>query len=462
MSPSLPPLRRKIFGAYALLVALSALALVGLFLAEGRIDADVFQKVLTRNYDSIRAAAQMRQAWGRPPGSPGRRSRFSAALRFAQGNITEPGEAQAIAAIAGVWARSPSDSTPPPGLDRAMQAGLDALVRVNELGMRNLADQAHHQNRLILLGLLVIVAITLLLTLLVARRLARSLARPLIRMSEEIGRPRSFDAPLQLPEADSQELEVLRLRLQEWWEQARGKQRERLENEFIGVLSHELKTPLQSLGTAAELLDRKRDQLPEALHQLLDIVLEDLRRIRGVANDFVQVSQLNVRSVRLNMELVDLGGKVEEWMRPFRVLAGQRGVEMELQREGAPGGGLCRIDPVKFGWVVSNLLSNALRVSSFGQRVTVRVSDQKLYVELSVEDQGPGVAREQRDRIFEPYFQGQGPQAQRSAGLLGLGLTIAKELVEAHEGAIEVLDALTQGSLFRVLLPRAAQPKPEA
>jgi signal transduction histidine kinase len=461
LNPNLPPLRRKIFGAYALLAALSAAALGGLFLAEGRIDDAVFQKVLTRNYDSIRAASRMRQAWDARPWTAADRGGFSAALRFAQGNITEPGEADIIAQLQTRWAPlAASADAPTAATDRAIRAALDRLVQVNEQGMQALAAQARRQNHLILLGLLAIVALTLGLALLIARRLARGLARPLIQMSEEIGRPRSFERALQLPEADSRELEVLRLRLQEWWEQARFKQRERLENEFIGVLSHELKTPLQSLGTAAELLDRKRDRMDPSLHPLLDLILEDLRRIRGVANDLVQVSQLNVRSVRLNLELVDLGAKVDEWMRPFRIQAEQRGVT--LAYEGGSGGGQCRVDPVKFGWVVSNLLSNALRVSSFGQAVTVRVSDQKLYVELTVQDEGPGIAPALRERVFEPYFQGEGPQGERSAGLLGLGLTIAKEMVEAHEGAIEALGAPLQGSLFRVLLPLAARPKLEA
>jgi signal transduction histidine kinase len=451
----LPPLRRKIFTAYALLVALSATALAGLFVAEGRIDASVFQKGLTRNYDSIRAAERMRQAWQAQAYGPQAQADFSTALRFAQGNITEPGEAESLAAVAQLAARRAAGA-PLTAVDRPLQAALDRVVALNESGMQALASQAHRQNRLILLALLGIVALTLLLTLLIAQRLARGLARPLIAISQEIGRPRSFERPLQLPEADSQELAALSLRLQEWWEQARRKQRERLEDEFIGVLSHELKTPLQSLGTAAELLDRRRDKLDPALHPLLDIILEDLGRIRGVANDFVQVSQLNVRSVRLNLEPVDLGAKVAEWMRPFQVVADQRGIILRL--EPGEGSGACRVDPVKFGWVVSNLLSNALRVSRFGQTVAVRVTDQKLYVELTVEDQGPGIAEAQRERIFEPYYQGQGPEAEKTAGMLGLGLTIAKELVEAHEGAIEALTAHLQGTIFRVLLPLGTPP----
>jgi signal transduction histidine kinase len=458
MAVKLPSLRRRIFGAYALLVAVYAAALGTLSLAAARIDATIFQKMASRNYDSIRAASQIRRDWMERPLSPRTRADMEQQLAFARANVTEPGEAGDVDLVERLWAgRGPGN--PGRGADQHMQDALDQLVAVNEQGMKRLADQARRQNHVIMAGLVLMMALTLLLTLLIARRLARSLSRPLIQISDEIGRPRSFEQPLRLPEADSSELEVLRLRLQEWWEQASRKQRERLENEFIGVLSHELKTPLQSLGTAAELMDRKRDRMEPGLHMLLDSILDDLRRIRAVANDFVQVSQLNVRSVRLNLEALDLGAQAAAWLRPFQVLAQERGIELKLETR---PGVWCRADRVKFGWVVSNLLSNALRVSHFGQTVTVRVADQQLYAELSVLDEGPGVPLALRDSMFQPYVQGQGPTADRTAGMLGLGLTIAKELVEAHEGAIEYFPGEPRGSVFRVLLPAVARPKEES
>jgi signal transduction histidine kinase len=458
MAVKLPSLRRRIFGAYALLVVVYAAALGTLSLAAERIDATIFQKMASRNYDSIRAANQIRRDWMERPQSPRLREDLGQQLSFAQANTTEPSEAKAVAAVERLWIRRGTGEVAP-AMEASMQAALDQLVAVNEQGMRRLADQARQQNHVIMAGLILMMAFSLLLTLLIARQLARSLSRPLIQISNEIGRPRSFEQPLRLPEADSSELEVLRLRLQEWWEQASRKQRERLENEFIGVLSHELKTPLQSLGTAAELLDRRRDKMEPGLHMLLDTILDDLRRIRAVANDFVQVSQLNVRSVRLNLEDLDLGLLATTWMRPFQVLAQERGIELKLD---TMPGVWCRADRVKFGWVVSNLLSNALRVSHFGQTVTVRVADQQLYAELSVVDEGPGVPESLRDSMFQPYVQGQGPTADRTAGMLGLGLTIAKELVEAHEGAIEYFPGEPRGSVFRVLLPAVGRPKEDA
>lgn len=456
MTPKLPPLRRRIFLAYSLIVAVFVAALLAFALSTDKADADIFNKVLSRNYDSIHAASELRRDWFDAGQSPEVKADFLKQLHFARANITEPGEAgiverlEAEAALRAGQGRSPS-------LDGRVDRDLRDLVRVNEEGMRILAGQARRQWRQQLWALLAFAVLTLALTLLAARRLARGLAAPLIQMAQQISRPPALDQPLRLPEADSRELEVLRLRLQEWWDQGQRQQRQRLEDEFIGVLSHELKTPLQSLGMAAELLDRKRDLLDPSVHVFLDTILEDLGRIRAVANDFVQVSQLNVRSIRLNLDNVDLGERLKEWLKPFEVLATVKGVRLTLE---APAeGGLCRLDPVKFSWVVSNLLSNALRVSGPGQAVRVRVEDQKLFVELRVEDEGPGIPPEVERRMFEPYYQGQGTEGERHAGLMGLGLTIAKEMVEAHEGAIEYFRGDQGGSVFRVLLPAAGSAK---
>lgn len=574
LKTKLPPIRRRIFLAYILIVAVYAAALAAFVFSTAAADAGIFHKIITRNYDSIKAAAALREDWRAKPFTPAVQADLRHELRFARANITEPGEPEAVLTLERIWARREAGGESV-ALDRAFDAGLDELVRVNELGMHHLADRAKHQGSRELVALLTFAAATLLLTLLIARRLALGLSRPLIQISSELSRPRGFEEPLVLPESGSRELEVLRRRLEEWWDQVRRlqqvnvdevlaqrnkleavfasvedavllldgagrvsqlnrrgctllgvspetaparpfvamagetengrallrwlkgprgegtalemdyegrprlfavrersieapeggaasrllllqdvterRQRERLEDEFIGVLSHELKTPLQSLGMAAELMEKRRERLDPSLHVFLDTILDDLRRIRSVANDFVQVSQLNVRSIRLNLETVPLADKLREWLRPFDLLAAEKGVRLTLE-QGA-GTGLCRLDPVKFSWVASNLLSNALRVSSPGHTVRVKVEDQTLFVEMRVEDEGPGIPPEVERRMFEPYFQG--PPENQAAGLLGLGLTIAKEVVEAHEGAIEYYRGEPGGSVFRILLPVA-------
>jgi len=250
------------------------------------------------------------------------------------------------------------------------------------------------------------------------------------------------------------------------------KSRDRLKTEFIGMLSHELKTPLQSLGTASELLyDRKikRSSPQEGLSvepcssseepysasvdeekMLIETIHEDVGRIRAVANEFVQVGLVDLQTLRLKIEKVPISELLPQWIQPFQVLAKDRGIKVQYQKEGSEliyG----QIDTVKFPWSISNLISNAIRVSLPQGVVIVYLTDRGGRVDIEVRDDGPGVSEEIQRRMFDPYFQG----SASSSGFLGLGLTITKEVVEAHEGRIEYFKKLPHGSVFRISLPLA-------
>jgi signal transduction histidine kinase len=232
--------------------------------------------------------------------------------------------------------------------------------------------------------------------------------------------------------------------------------RERLRHEFIGVLSHELKTPLQSLGTASELLQKRASQADgrwdEDARMLVETIHEDVARIRAVANDFMQVSTVNLQSLRLRLERVPLSELIQEWIKPFKVVARDRGVRLELVLEGSPVIWV-RADVVKLPWAISNLIANAIRVSDSGTEVTVLLSDRGPSTQIEVRDEGPGIAPEIQARMFEPYYQAPASGGGASAGFLGLGLTIAKEVVEAHEGRLEYFARRPRGSIFRISLP---------
>jgi K+-sensing histidine kinase KdpD len=111
------------------------------------------------------------------------------------------------------------------------------------------------------------------------------------------------------------------------------------------------------------------------------------------------------------------------------------------------------IDPMKFPWVISNLLSNALRVSKPKSEVQINLSEENGIIILNVIDQGPGISEGIRDKIFDPYFQDTTHKDQNLAGFLGLGLSIVKEIVEVHDGMIEYFPNHPAGSIFRVSLP---------
>jgi two-component system, NtrC family, sensor histidine kinase KinB len=231
-------------------------------------------------------------------------------------------------------------------------------------------------------------------------------------------------------------------------------QKQRLKEEFISVLSHELKTPLQSLGTAAELLAGRKEKMDENSQILVDTLNEDVSRIRAIANDFIQVGQREIHTLKLRMKKTALNQCLAEWIKPFRVLAKDRGIEIEYHSEG-PEVVWANLDEIKFPWVISNLLSNAIRISPSHTTVEVSVSARDGKIEIAVSDEGPGIPAEVQKRIFEPYYQGPASPGGATAGFLGIGLTIAKEVVEAHEGKIEYQRREPRGSVFKIQLPVA-------
>lgn len=228
--------------------------------------------------------------------------------------------------------------------------------------------------------------------------------------------------------------------------------RERLKNEFIGVLSHELKTPLQSLGTAAELLTNRVSKMDEDTKMLTETINEDVARIRAVANDFMQVSVVDLHSLKLKLEKVPLSEHLKEWIKPFKVLARDKKVELEFVKEGSEVI-WAKADIIKLPWAISNLLANAIRVSKPESKVTVYMTDRNSAAQIEIRDEGPGIPPAVQARMFEPYYQAPVSESGASAGFLGLGLTIAKEVVEAHQGKLEYYPRRPQGSIFRISIP---------
>lgn len=233
------------------------------------------------------------------------------------------------------------------------------------------------------------------------------------------------------------------------------RQRERLKAEFIGVLSHELKTPLQSLGTAVELLAQKKESFDERTRFLVETLMSDVNRIREVAKQFIQVDHLPGAAIHIHPELTRLSELLPEWLKPLELLATERGVVLRYEKA-SEGDIWAQIDPAKFPWVISNLLTNSIRVSPKDSTIEVILSYSGDNTEITVTNQGPSIPEDIRRRMFDPYFKGTGEAAGSAAhapGYLGLGLTIVKEVTEAHGGRVEYSPLEPVGSCFRILLP---------
>lgn len=230
----------------------------------------------------------------------------------------------------------------------------------------------------------------------------------------------------------------------------------RIRDAFLLVASHELRTPLTSLKLRLSSVHRMVDQAPEqvvrtnALLRELPRIEAQADRLRVLVEQLLEVSQLSAGRFELMREEVDLCQVVQEVVEDSRELLSRCGSRLEL-RTGCPAVGWW--DRLRVEQVVANLLGNAIKFGQ-GKPLEVRVETGPDEVRLVVRDQGIGFPSEATARIFEKFGRA---VSERHYGGLGLGLFIAREVVEAHRGTISVESAPGEGSTFTVVLPRGVE-----
>lgn len=234
------------------------------------------------------------------------------------------------------------------------------------------------------------------------------------------------------------------------------RRRDALRSEMMDWISHELKTPMQSLGLAADLLSR-RDGLDDEMRMLVDTVSQDAARLRIVARQFMDMARMSPLALQLVLERVDMTASLDDWLTPFQLMAREGGIALHVETD--PACPEVTLDTERFAWVVSNLLGNALRVCPRGSTVTVLLhaahdNDEGEMAVLEVQDNGPGIPPELESRLFQPYSHGR--TAGSHEGLVGLGLAIAHTIVEAHGGSIQYARSPEGNSIFTVSLPAAS------
>ena len=224
----------------------------------------------------------------------------------------------------------------------------------------------------------------------------------------------------------------------------------RLKDEFLATVSHELRAPLQAIVGWAYIL--KQAQLdPATTRRALDTIIRSAEAQARLVGDLLEVSRIVAGKVRLERREIDLAEPIEAAVEAARPGMDAKGVRLRVVIE--PGGGRVFADPYRLQQIVSNLLSNAVRFAPRGGLVEVRLSCSDAAAEITVEDDGPGIPPEFLPHVFEPFRQAD-PGLSSHPGL-GLGLAIARHLVELHGGRIEAENRRgAPGALFRVRLPR--------
>src|SRR5438093_318106 len=216
--------------------------------------------------------------------------------------------------------------------------------------------------------------------------------------------------------------------------------------QLVATLSHELGSPLTSLRMAVELLGRDDAPAPRAL---VDAAQEDVARLQDLAQRLLDLSRARATSIPLERRNVDLREVIPRTVKLFALQAREKGIALESAV--ADAGLTIAGDPTKLTWALSNLLANALRYTPAGGSVRVEAASADGTVVVSVTDTGDGIPPDQQERIFERFVQsGEGG----NIGAAGLGLSIVRDIVQAHGGRIHVECTVGAGSCFTLELPR--------
>jgi signal transduction histidine kinase len=229
------------------------------------------------------------------------------------------------------------------------------------------------------------------------------------------------------------------------------KQIDRMKDEFVSAVSHELRTPLTSIRGALDLMaGGLLGELPAEAVPVLRVALSNSDRLARLIDDILDLEKIEAGRMDFHPEVLELGPLLEEAVETMQPYGVRLGVTFRI--ENTCSGAHVRVDRDRLMQVMQNLLSNAAKFSPEGATVEVGLADRGRQVRVSVTDHGPGIAAEVQSRLFERFVQS-APTEPRHKGGTGLGLNIARAIVERSGGTIGFVSRPGMGTTFHVDLP---------
>lgn len=221
-------------------------------------------------------------------------------------------------------------------------------------------------------------------------------------------------------------------------------------NHFLGVAAHEFRSPLQFILAYSEfLLKEASDALSDNQTQFLATIHSSSQFLVRLVDDLLDVARIEAGKLDLRVQPTDLVALVRRIVSLYRPLARRRGVEIRFRADSFP---LVTVDPDKIEQVLNNLLSNAVKFSPSNSSVEVSLTEEGDEVILGVRDRGPGIPDEELQKVFQP-FETTSARSRNGGKGTGLGMPIAKRIVEGHGGRIWVESELNRGTTFSFSLP---------
>lgn len=221
---------------------------------------------------------------------------------------------------------------------------------------------------------------------------------------------------------------------------------EKAKTEFVSTVSHELRTPLTSIGGVLGLMKAGAfADRPEKMHTMVNIAYKNVERLTSLVENLLDIDKIGAGGVHLPRKAANINRLVEEAIEANESYTTERGITFKCSHKDLPL--VADVNKGRIMQVMANLLSNAVKFSPSGSEVEVIVSRHDGNIRVAVKDYGYGIPEEAQATIFDRFTQVDSSD-QRTEGGTGLGLNIAKSIVEAHGGTIGFTSELGKGSTF--------------
>jgi signal transduction histidine kinase len=224
----------------------------------------------------------------------------------------------------------------------------------------------------------------------------------------------------------------------------------RMKSDFVSTVSHEFKSPLTSIRQLAEMLQSGRAPTEERRQKYYEVLLEQSERLALLTDNILSLAKIEEGRARLVLERTDIPGLLRGVVSTFRDRIGHEGFEIALEVRGnIPP---LAIDRTAVSQALANLVDNAVKYSGASRRIEVSAVAENAEVAITVRDFGIGIKKDDIPRLFERFFRA-GDELTRTVKGSGLGLTLVKEIIDAHGGRVDVASEPGKGSAFAVRLP---------
>ncbi len=225
------------------------------------------------------------------------------------------------------------------------------------------------------------------------------------------------------------------------------------QNRFVSDASHELKTPLTSLKTAFEVYLRGKDRTHKEAEIIISESIEEVNRLQSLSESLLQLAQYGQPNGHSQFTMVSLEKVLQQSIRNVTVLAKAKNITLssptkDLHMHGNEGS---LID------LFTILLDNAIKYSPDNSEISVQQREKDSSVSVSIQDQGIGIAKKDIPHVFDRFYRADTARVKSTHGGYGLGLAIAKKIVENHKGTISVESELSKGSTFTVKIPKGVK-----